>query len=82
MILVGTKTELGFGAALAPDEKDYFFKSDADLMRLWDAPGAKVIVLDAPDLERLRARLGNYTLIGSEFHKRAILKSNESASHR
>jgi 4-amino-4-deoxy-L-arabinose transferase-like glycosyltransferase len=82
VILVGTRTELGFGAALAPDEKDYFFMSDADLMRLWDAPGAKVIVLDAPDLERLRGRLGDYTLIGSEFHKRAILKSNEPASHR
>ncbi|MGC1678132.1 MAG: glycosyltransferase family 39 protein [Candidatus Binataceae bacterium] len=75
VILVGTKTELGFGAALASDEKDYFFRTDADLMRLWEAPGAKVIVLDAPDLERLRARLGDYKLIGSEFHKRAILKS-------
>jgi 4-amino-4-deoxy-L-arabinose transferase-like glycosyltransferase len=82
VILVGTKTELGFGAALAPDEKNYFFKSDAELMRLWDAAGAKVLVLDAPDLERLRGRLGNYKLIGSEFHKRAILKSNEPASQR
>ena len=44
-------------------------------MRLWNSPGAKVIVLDAPDLERLRGRLGDYKLIGSEFHKRAILKS-------
>lgn len=75
VILVGTKTELGFGAALAPDEKDYFFQSDAELMRLWDEPGARVIVLDAADLERLRGRLGGYILIGSEFHKRAILKS-------
>ena len=75
VILVGTKTELGFGAALASDEKSYFFKSDADLLQLWDAPGAKVLVLDAPDLERLRGRLGGYTLIGTEFHKRAILKS-------
>ncbi|MGC1344018.1 MAG: glycosyltransferase family 39 protein, partial [Candidatus Binataceae bacterium] len=75
VILVGTKTELGFGAALAPDEKDYFFQSDAELMRLWDEPGARVIALDAADLERLRGRLGGYILIGSEFHKRAILKS-------
>lgn len=82
VILVGTKTELGFGAALALDEKDYFFMSDADLMRLWDAPGAKVIVIDAPDLDRLRARLGNFILIGSEFHKRAILKSDEPGSQR
>ena len=79
VILVGTRTELGFGAALAPDVKDYFLKTDADLMRLWDAPGAKVIVLDAPDLERLRARLGAYTLIGSEYRKRAILKTDERA---
>ena len=77
VILVGTKTELGFGAALAPDEKDYFFKSDADLMRLWNRPGNTVLVLDAPDLWRLRQRLGAFSLIGSEFRKRAILKSGD-----
>jgi 4-amino-4-deoxy-L-arabinose transferase-like glycosyltransferase len=77
VILVGVKTELGFGAALAPDEKDYFFKSDADLMRLWNRPGKIVLVLDAPDLWRLRPMLGAYSLIGSEFRKRAILKSSD-----
>ncbi len=73
VILVGTKTELGFGAALASDEKRYFYKSDAELLRLWNQPGAKVLVLDEPDLRRLRPQLGKFKLIGAEFHKRAIL---------
>ncbi len=77
VILVGAKTELAFGAALASDEKSYFFNSDVQLMRLWDKPGPAVLVLDEPDLRRLRQKLGAYSSIGSEFHKRAILKSGD-----
>jgi 4-amino-4-deoxy-L-arabinose transferase-like glycosyltransferase len=77
VILVGDRTELAFGAKRAADEHEYFFRTDADLMRLWNAPGEKVLVLDAPDLARLRGRLGDFTLIASEYHKRAILKPGE-----
>jgi 4-amino-4-deoxy-L-arabinose transferase-like glycosyltransferase len=77
VILVGARTELAFGARLAPDKKQWFFKSDADLMRLWNRPGPKVLVLDAPDLARMREELGDYTLIASELRKRAILKPSE-----
>jgi 4-amino-4-deoxy-L-arabinose transferase-like glycosyltransferase len=77
VILVGPKTELRFGANRAPDAYDWFFKTDADLMRLWGPPGHKVLVLDAPDLARLRDQLGDFTLIASEFRKRAIVKPGE-----
>jgi 4-amino-4-deoxy-L-arabinose transferase-like glycosyltransferase len=77
VILVGAKTELAFGARLAPDRAQWFFRKDADLLRLWRSPGRKVLVLDAPDLARMREELGPYTLIGSELRKRAILEPRE-----
>jgi len=77
VILVGAETELRFGAERAPDAHDYFFKSDAELLRLWDQPGVKVLVLDEPDLARLGGRLGDFTIIGAEYRKRAILKRGE-----
>jgi Dolichyl-phosphate-mannose-protein mannosyltransferase/Aminoarabinose transferase C-terminal domain len=77
VILVGAKTELAFGARHAPDRGEWFFKKDADLMRLWRSPGRKVLVLDAPDLARMRDELGPYTLIASELRKRAILEPRE-----
>ncbi len=77
VILVGAKTELAFGARRAPDRDQWFFKKDADLMRLWRSPGRKVLVLDAPDLARMREELGPYTLIASELRKRAILEPRE-----
>ncbi len=77
VILVGPQSELRFGAERAPDAGDYFFKSDAELLRLWDEPGEKVLVIDEPDLGRLGARLGNFAIIGAEHQKRAILKRNE-----
>jgi 4-amino-4-deoxy-L-arabinose transferase-like glycosyltransferase len=77
VILIGAKTELAFGARRAPDRNQWFFKRDADLMRLWRSPGRKVLVLDAPDLARMREELAPYTLIASEFRKRAILEPRE-----
>jgi 4-amino-4-deoxy-L-arabinose transferase-like glycosyltransferase len=77
VILVGAKTELAFGARRAPDRDQWFFKKDADLMRLWRSPGRKVLVLDALDLARMREELEPYTLIGSELRKRAILEPRE-----
>ncbi len=80
IVLVGARTELGFGSKLSPDANQYFFKTDADLMRLWQSPGDKVLVLDEADLARLKDELGDFTIIASEFHKRAIEKAGERAS--
>ena len=80
IILVGARTELRFGSRLSPDADSYFFKTDDDLMRLWNSPGRKVLVIDEADLARLKDQLGSFELIGSEFHKRAVEKSDERAS--
>lgn len=77
IILVGPPTELAFGAAHAPDAGQYFFHSLADAMRLWNAPGPVVLVIDVWDLDRLRGSLGDFTVIGSEWQKRAVLKNRE-----
>ncbi len=80
VVLVGARTELGFGSKLSPDADRYFLKTDGDLMREWQSAGEKVLVLDEADLARLKDQLGPYTMIGSEFHKRAIMKSDERAA--
>ncbi len=72
-IVVGPRSELAFGTAHAPDASQFFFSSDADLLRLWNAPGRTVIVIDLPELDRLKRKLGTFTVIGAEYHKRAIL---------
>ncbi len=77
IILVGAKTELGFGAALDPEASRYFLASDADLMRVWNGPGEKVLVLDEDDLARLKNRLGDFSIIAAEYHKRAIVHPGE-----
>ena len=82
MILVGPLSELKFGAEHARDAKDYFFTSDADLLRLWNRPGDAVLVLDAGDLARLKDELGNFTVIAVEHTKRAIVNHGEQLAHR
>ena len=77
VILVGAPTELAFGEAHAADGSRYFFRSEDDVLRLWNAPGPVVLVIDQRELEQLHARLGEFTVIGSEWHKRAILKASE-----
>ena len=81
VVLVGARTELGFGSRLAPEASEYFLRNDADLLRLWQTAGEKVLVLDESDLTRLSEQLGTFSVIGGEFHKRAIEKSGERA-HR
>src|SRR5215472_9849797 len=81
VVLVGARTELGFGSRLAPEANEYFLRNDADLLRLWQTAGEKVLVLDESDLTRLSEQLGTFSVIGGEFHKRAIEKSGERA-HR
>ena len=75
VVLVGARTELGFGSKLDPDASQYFLKTDDDLLRLWRSPGPKVLVLDEADLARLNEQLGGFRQIASEFHKRAIEKA-------
>jgi hypothetical protein len=77
VILVGAPTELAFGQMHAADGSRYFFRSQDDVLRLWNMPGAVVLVIDERELNQLRDRLGEFTVIGSEWHKRAILKARE-----
>ncbi|HVB82881.1 MAG TPA: glycosyltransferase family 39 protein [Candidatus Binataceae bacterium] len=76
VILVGAPTELAFGQTHAADGNRYFFRSENDLLRLWNMPGPIVLVIDERALNKLRDRLGEFTVIGSEWHKRAILKAS------
>jgi 4-amino-4-deoxy-L-arabinose transferase-like glycosyltransferase len=73
VILVGPKTELAFGAEHSPDADQYFFTSNADLLRLWKTAHLTVVVIDEPALKRLARKLGPYTVIAAEHNKRAIL---------
>lgn len=77
VVLVGSPTELGFGEAHSPDARHYFFRSEDDLLRLWNMSGPVVLVTDVKELRRLRDQLGRFTVIGAEWHKRAILKARE-----
>lgn len=76
-ILVGAPTELAFGERHAADGNRYFFRSENDVLRLWNMPGPVVLVIDERELKKLRSRLGGYIVIGSEWRKRAILKARE-----
>ncbi|MDO8434982.1 MAG: glycosyltransferase family 39 protein [Candidatus Binatus sp.] len=80
VILVGPKSELDFGARHAADTADWFFNNDLQLLELWERPGSTVLVIDAPELARLKERLGAFDLIASEGKKRAILRHRLSAS--
>ena len=77
VILVGAPTELAFGQTHAADGNRYFFRSEDDVLRLWNMPGPVVLVIDERELSKLRERLGEFTVIGSEWRKRAILKASE-----
>ncbi len=77
VLLVGPKTELDFGAHHSKDASRYFFKTDAEMLRLWSLPRPTVLIIDVPDLARLKPKLGAFTLIGSEHDKLAILNRDE-----
>ncbi len=74
VILVGPKSELDFGARQASDAVDWFFANDLQLLELWERRGETVLVIDAPELARLKERLGDFDLVASEGKKRAILR--------
>lgn len=74
VVLVGLLSELDFGRQRSADASAFFLRTDDDLMRLWNAPGSKVIVIDESDLRRLEPRFGEFIVIASEATKRAILR--------
>jgi len=82
VIVVGPLSELRFGADRAKDASEYFFSSDAELLRLWYAPNETVIVLEANDLARLLRRLGPFTMIATEHTKRAVVNHGETLVRR
>ncbi|HTY56252.1 MAG TPA: glycosyltransferase family 39 protein [Candidatus Binataceae bacterium] len=75
VILVGAPTELGFGAAHSAAARDYFFNSDADLMRLWNRPQKSVLLIDQSDLDRLKPLLGDFRVIAKENKKLAVVQT-------
>ncbi len=81
VILVGSRSELGFGAAHSADAGDYFFASDADLVRLWKRPIKSVLLIDQPDLDRLKPMLGDFRVIASEHKKRAVVKADSDVGN-
>ncbi len=80
IILLGPKSELGFGAKHADDSGEWFFTNDLELLDLWQRPGTTVLVIDAPDLARLKDGLGAFDVIGAENKKRAIIRHRTMAS--
>jgi hypothetical protein len=81
VILLGARTELDFGARRDPDMRQWFWKKDDQLFDFWKEPGAKVVVLDAADLERMKPHLAGFEIVGSEGRKRAIIKPVAGASN-
>ena len=81
VILVGSRSELGFGATHSTDVGDYFFASDADLVRLWSRPIKSVLLIDQPDLDRLKPVLGDIRVIASEHKKRAVVKADSEVGN-
>lgn len=77
VILVGKDlTELRFGAERSPERDRYFLSTDRQLMKLWKDNPQALLVIDSPQLARLKARLGPYRVIASEGPKRAIMKAS------
>jgi 4-amino-4-deoxy-L-arabinose transferase-like glycosyltransferase len=80
VILLGARTELDFGAKRDPDMRRWFWNKDQQLFDFWQEPGAKVVVLDAADLARMKPNLESFAIVGGEGRKLAIIKSTAGAS--
>jgi hypothetical protein len=79
VILLGPKTELAFGAAHDPDASKYFFTTRTDLLRLWNAPGQFVFVIDRDALAPIQNSLTPYRLVASDAKKLAIAPLHHEA---
>jgi 4-amino-4-deoxy-L-arabinose transferase-like glycosyltransferase len=74
IILVGARTELGYGAEHAPDASSFFFVSRSDLLRLWKEAQPTVLVIDRKALPQVQASLEPYRVIASDTKKLALEK--------
>jgi 4-amino-4-deoxy-L-arabinose transferase-like glycosyltransferase len=79
VILVGAKTELGFGAEHCADASNFFFSGSNDLVRLWNEPQPSVFVIDRGVLGQIRGLLGGYTVIASDSRKLALVPRQKGA---
>jgi 4-amino-4-deoxy-L-arabinose transferase-like glycosyltransferase len=80
VILIGPKTELDYGSTHAPDGAAFFFSRRPDLLRLWNATPAPVLILDRGALPPLASSLGAYRVIAEDEKKLAIMRSQSPAS--
>jgi 4-amino-4-deoxy-L-arabinose transferase-like glycosyltransferase len=76
VVLVGPTSELRFGAERAPDANQYFLSGDDELLAQWNGPRRVILVIDRPELEKLRDRLGPFRVIAAEHRKVAIQRSD------
>jgi 4-amino-4-deoxy-L-arabinose transferase-like glycosyltransferase len=81
VILLGARTELDFGARRDPEMRQWFWNKDDQVFDFWKEPGAKVVVLDEADLERMKSHLTGFKTIAAEGRKRAIIKPVVGASN-
>jgi len=76
VVLVGPTTELRFGAERAADAHEYFLTNDEELLARWRSREPVIVVIDHPELEKLRDRLGPFRVIAAEHRKVAIENAN------
>jgi 4-amino-4-deoxy-L-arabinose transferase-like glycosyltransferase len=74
VILIGAKTELDYGSTHAPDGAAFFFSRHADLLRLWNATPAPLLILDRGALPPLQSSLGAYLVVAEDAKKIAIMR--------
>ncbi|MGH7863695.1 MAG: glycosyltransferase family 39 protein, partial [Candidatus Binataceae bacterium] len=75
VVLVGPTSELDFGAERAADSREYFLSGDNELLALWNRARRVILVIDRPQLAKLRKRLGPFRVIAAEHRKVAIERS-------
>ncbi|MGA2411254.1 MAG: hypothetical protein ABSG46_12800, partial [Candidatus Binataceae bacterium] len=72
VILVGAKTELAYGAAHSSDASRYFFNSREDVLQLWNATPAIVLVIDRSAAGPIMPLLGPFQVIAEDDKKLAL----------
>ena len=73
-ILVGGRGELKFGS-LQGDHAAWFWPTDADLVREWQAPGRLLVLFNRDDLDRLRPQLDPPPLEVAAKDKKVLVKN-------
>jgi 4-amino-4-deoxy-L-arabinose transferase-like glycosyltransferase len=80
VILIGPKTELEYGSTHAADGAAFFFSRREDLLRLWNARPAPLLILDRGALPPLTSSLGAYHVIAADAKKLAIMGNQSPAA--